>query len=179
MATPETLDAFLDESRRRVDEALHRYLPVPPACPGVLSEAMRYSVFAGGKRLRPILTLAAADAVARATGSTPDLASSLALPAACAIELIHCCSLVCDDLPAFDGSPTRHGKDACHVAFGDAFAILAEHALFAHAFALIARQRDITPLDRVTTVVAAVDFLSAVGDAVGEAEIVSFHRSDM
>ena len=95
-----TLDTFLHESRSRVDEALDRYLPVPPACPPVLSEAMRYSVFAGGKRLRPVLTLAAADAVARSTGSTLDVASHLALPAACAIELIHTYSLIHDDLPA-------------------------------------------------------------------------------
>ena len=138
MATPETLDAFLNESRRRVDEALHHYLPVPPACPGVLSEAMRYSVFAGGKRLRPILTLAAADAVARATGSTPDLGSSLALPAACAIELIHTYSLIHDDLPAMDNDTLRRGRPTLHVVYGDGIAILAGDGLQAAAFTILA-----------------------------------------
>jgi len=138
VATPETLDAFLNESRRRVDEALHHYLPVPPACPGVLSEAMRYSVFAGGKRLRPILTLAAADAVARATGSTPDLGSSLALPAACAIELIHTYSLIHDDLPAMDNDTLRRGRPTLHVVYGDGIAILAGDGLQAAAFTILA-----------------------------------------
>jgi len=138
VAIPETLDVFLNESRRRVDEALHRYLPVPPACPGVLSEAMRYSVFAGGKRLRPILTLAAADAVARATGSTWDLASSLALPAACAIELIHTYSLIHDDLPAMDNDTLRRGRPTLHVVYGDGIAILAGDGLQAAAFTILA-----------------------------------------
>ena len=138
MATAETLDAFVNESRRRVDEALDRYLPVPPACPAVLSEAMRYSVFAGGKRLRPILTLAAADAVARATGSTPDLASGLALPAACAIELIHTYSLIHDDLPAMDNDTLRRGRPTLHVVYGDGIAILAGDGLQAAAFTILA-----------------------------------------
>jgi geranylgeranyl diphosphate synthase type II len=138
VATAETLDAFVNESRRRVDEALHQYLPVPPACPAVLSEAMRYSVFAGGKRLRPILTLAAADAVARATGSTPDLASGLALPAACAIELIHTYSLIHDDLPAMDNDTLRRGRPTLHVVYGDGIAILAGDGLQAAAFTILA-----------------------------------------
>ena len=97
----DSLAAFLDASRARVDAALDRYLPKPPSCPRIMSEAIRYSVFAGGKRFRPVLTLAAADAVARrshdsisvaqgasvAQGFSP--AIELALPAACAIELIH------------------------------------------------------------------------------------------
>jgi len=142
-----TLDTFLDESRRRVDEALDRYLPVPPACPPVLSEAMRYSVFAGGKRLRPILTLAAADAVARSTGSTQDVASSLALPAACAIELIHTYSLIHDDLPAMDNDTLRRGRPTCHVVYGDGIAILAGDGLQAAAFAILAGEPDGDGLD--------------------------------
>jgi geranylgeranyl pyrophosphate synthase len=136
----ETLDAFLSESRKRVDEALERYLPVPPACPAVLSEAMRYSVFAGGKRLRPILTLAAADAVARAAGSARDAAVDLALPAACAIELIHTYSLIHDDLPAMDNDTLRRGRPTLHVVYGDGVAILAGDGLQAAAFAILAAE---------------------------------------
>jgi len=99
---------------------------------------MRYSVFAGGKRLRPILTLAAADAVARATGSTPDLGSSLALPAACAIELIHTYSLIHDDLPAMDNDTLRRGRPTLHVVYGDGIAILAGDGLQAAAFTILA-----------------------------------------
>jgi geranylgeranyl diphosphate synthase type II len=138
VAAAATLDVFLDESRKRVDEALDRYLPVPPACPAVLGEAMRYSVFAGGKRLRPILTLAAADAVARSTGSAPDVATHLALPAACAIELIHTYSLIHDDLPAMDNDTLRRGRPTLHVVYGDGIAILAGDGLQAAAFAILA-----------------------------------------
>jgi geranylgeranyl diphosphate synthase, type II len=137
-----TLDTFLDESRKRVDEALDRYLPVPPACPPVLSEAMRYSVFAGGKRLRPILTLAAADAVARSTGSTPEAACHRALAAACAIELIHTYSLIHDDLPAMDNDTLRRGRPTLHVVYGDGIAILAGDGLQAAAFAVLTGEPD-------------------------------------
>ncbi len=136
----ETLDAFLTESRRRVDAAIDRYLPVPPACPAVISEAMRYSVLAGGKRLRPILTLAAADAIARAETLPADAAFELALPAACAIELIHTYSLIHDDLPAMDNDTLRRGRPTLHVVYGDGIAILAGDGLQPEAFALLARE---------------------------------------
>jgi geranylgeranyl pyrophosphate synthase len=103
---------------------------------------MRYSVFAGGKRLRPILTLAAADAVARSTGSRPDVASHLALPAACAIELIHTYSLIHDDLPAMDNDTLRRGRPTLHVVYGDGIAILAGDGLQAAAFAILAGEPD-------------------------------------
>ena len=98
---------------------------------------MRYSVMAGGKRLRPILVLAAADAVSR--GTTAD-AISLALPAACAVEFIHTYSLIHDDLPAMDNDTLRRGRPTLHVVFGDGLAILAGDALQAEAFALLARE---------------------------------------
>jgi geranylgeranyl diphosphate synthase type II len=101
---------------------------------------MRYSVFAGGKRLRPILTLAAADAVARAGGESREAAFELALPAACAIELIHTYSLIHDDLPAMDNDTLRRGRPTLHVVYGDGIAILAGDGLQAEAFSLLARQ---------------------------------------
>jgi geranylgeranyl diphosphate synthase type II len=134
------LDQFLAGARLRVDEALERYLPSPPECPALVSEAMRYSVFAGGKRLRPILTLAAADAIARAGQSPAEIAFELALPAACAVELIHTYSLIHDDLPAMDNDTLRRGRPTLHVAYGDGIAILAGDGLQAEAFALLARE---------------------------------------
>src|SRR5262245_53529733 len=101
---------------------------------------MRYSVFAGGKRLRPVLTLAAADAVARSIGSAPGVARSHALPAACAIELIHSYSLIHDDLPAMDNDTLRRGRPTLHVVYGDGIAILAGDGLQAAAFAILARE---------------------------------------
>jgi geranylgeranyl diphosphate synthase type II len=137
----EALAVFLTDARARVDAALDRYLPRSPACPEIVGDAMRYSVFAGGKRLRPILTLAAADAVARlrrATDSVPVF--DLALPAACAIELIHTYSLIHDDLPAMDNDTLRRGRPTLHVVYGDGVAILAGDGLQAEAFALLARE---------------------------------------
>ena len=141
MTVADALAAFLSDARVRVDEALERYLPAPPACPEIVSAAMRYSVFAGGKRLRPILTLAAADAVAR-TGAAvaAESAVDLALPAACAIELIHTYSLIHDDLPAMDNDTLRRGRPTLHVVYGDGVAILAGDGLQAEAFALLARE---------------------------------------
>ncbi|CCO08925.1 polyprenyl synthetase family protein [Desulforamulus hydrothermalis] len=116
---------------RQVDEALHNYLPPADAYPAVLHEAMRYSVFAGGKRLRPILVLAAAKAVG---GNTDKI-----MPVACALELIHTYSLVHDDLPAMDNDDYRRGRPTNHKVYGEATAILVGDALLTLAFELVAR----------------------------------------
>jgi geranylgeranyl diphosphate synthase type II len=136
----DSLAAFLERARHDVDAALERYLPRPPACPAVVSDAMRYSVFAGGKRLRPSLTLAAADAVARAGAGDTHHAAEMALPAACAMELLHTYSLIHDDLPAMDNDTLRRGRPTLHVVYGDGIAILAGDGLQAEAFALTARE---------------------------------------
>ena len=96
-----SLSDYLTTRRAQIDEALARFLPAPPACPPSVHEAMRYSLLAGGKRLRPILTLAAAETVGG------EHAVNLALPAACAIEFIHTYSLIHDDLPAMDDDSLR------------------------------------------------------------------------
>src|SRR3989442_4491279 len=141
---PPSMGDSLNTARIQVDEALDRYLPRPPVCPAIVSDAMRYSVFAGGKRLRPILTLAAADAVERANvrhrPSGAGEATLLALPAACAIEMIHTYSLIHDDLPAMDNDTLRRGRPTLHVVYGDGIAILAGDGLHAEAFALLARE---------------------------------------
>ena len=131
---------WLDARRRDVDAALERYLPSAPACPPRVGDAMRYSLFAGGKRLRPVLALASAEAVALANGADPGAARDAALPSACALELIHTYSLVHDDLPAMDDDTLRRGRPTNHVVFGEGLAILAGDGLLTEAFALMARE---------------------------------------
>jgi geranylgeranyl pyrophosphate synthase len=128
------LDSYLAARRDEIEAALVAYLPAPPATPSVVADAMRYSVLAGGKRLRPVLTVTAADAVAGAEGR------ALALPAACAIEMIHTYSLIHDDLPAMDDDTMRRGRPTLHVVAGDGMAILAGDGLQAEAFRLMARE---------------------------------------
>lgn len=121
------LQSYLKEQKARVDAALDRLLPPEEAEPQVLHRAMRYTLFAGGKRLRPILALAAFEA----TGGT-DL--ERVMPLACSLELIHTFSLIHDDLPAMDDDDFRRGKPSSHRVFGEGMAILAGDALFAAAF---------------------------------------------
>ena len=123
---------YLRARRAEVDAALATVLPRPPECPLPVADAMQYSLTAGGKRLRPILCLASADAVG---GRRED-----ALPAACAIELIHTYSLIHDDLPAMDNDTMRRGRPTLHVVAGEGMAILAGDGLLTEAFGLIARQ---------------------------------------
>ena len=105
-----TLKNYLDARREDINKALKFFLPVPPDCPPSLATAMSYSLESGGKRLRPILCLASAEAVAeRETPDNSKNARALALPAACAIELIHTYSLIHDDLPAMDNDTLRRG----------------------------------------------------------------------
>jgi geranylgeranyl diphosphate synthase type II len=134
------LRGWLEARRAEVDAALERYLPAAPACPPRVGEAMRYSLFAGGKRLRPILALAAADAVAAANHADAARALADALPAACALELIHTYSLIHDDLPAMDDDTLRRGRPTSHIVFGEGQAILAGDGLLTEAFALMARE---------------------------------------
>ena len=143
MTPPVDLEEYLRAQRVHIDAALSRALPTAPGCLAVIAEAMRYSVFAGGKRVRPILTLAAAEAVAASQPSPGDSPASspleLALPAACAIELIHTYSLIHDDLPAMDDDTLRRGRPTAHVVYGEGIAILAGDGLLTEAFGLMAR----------------------------------------
>ena len=143
MTPPADLEEYLRAQRVHIDAALGRALPTAPGCPAVIADAMRYSVFAGGKRVRPILTLAAAEAVAASQPSSGDSPASspleLALPAACAIELIHTYSLIHDDLPAMDDDTLRRGRPTAHVVYGEGIAILAGDGLLTEAFGLMAR----------------------------------------
>jgi geranylgeranyl diphosphate synthase type II len=125
------LKAYLQRTTTTVDEGLDRFLPAAKMRPTTLHQAMRYSLFAGGKRIRPALVLAAAEACA---GS-----QDAALPAACAIECIHTYSLIHDDLPAMDNDDFRRGKPTNHKVFGEGIAILAGDALLTVAFEILAQ----------------------------------------
>jgi geranylgeranyl diphosphate synthase type II len=123
------LKSYLRAEHGLVDSALDDILPAEEDSPTLLHQAMRYSVFAGGKRLRPILVLA----TGRALGASPEVL----MPAACAVELVHTYSLIHDDLPTFDDDDLRRGQPTSHVVFGEAIAVLAGDALQTQAFAAL------------------------------------------
>jgi geranylgeranyl diphosphate synthase type II len=129
------LDDIWQRYRERVNAELARYVGQVADCPPRLQEAMAYSLLAGGKRLRPVLVMLACEAC----GGDPERA----LPAACAIEMIHTYSLIHDDLPAMDDDDLRRGRPTNHVVFGEALAILAGDALLTLAFEVLAR--DVQP----------------------------------
>ena len=126
-----TFSEYLNHQQQRIDEALHRWVPPESAPPESVHNAMRYSLFAGGKRIRPVLCIAAAKAVS----DSPTGVES----AACTLELIHTYSLIHDDLPAMDNDDLRRGRPTCHKVFGEAMAILAGDALLTLAFQVLAQ----------------------------------------
>jgi geranylgeranyl diphosphate synthase type II len=129
------LKAYLQDRQKIVEEALEHYLPGEDNIPADIYKAVRYSVFNGGKRIRPILCLAAAEAVGGDLGQ--------AIPVACALELIHSYSLIHDDLPAMDDDDFRRGKPTCHKVFGENIAILAGDALLTEAFVLLSHMEKV------------------------------------
>lgn len=157
------LQAYLEQQQSIVEDALERSLPIVE--PEKIYEAMRYSLLAGGKRLRPILCLATCDLV----GGT----SAIALPTACALEMIHTMSLIHDDLPAMDNDDYRRGKLTNHKIYGEDIAILAGDGLLAYAFEYIAvNTHDVAP-ERIVRVVANL------GRAVGAAGLVGGQVVDL
>jgi geranylgeranyl diphosphate synthase, type II len=174
--TATELSAYLDARLAEVEAALTSILPASPNCPPVVLEAMQYSLMAGGKRLRPILCLASADAVG---GDR-----SLAMPAACAIELIHTYSLVHDDLPAMDDDTMRRGRPTLHVVAGEGMAILAGDGLLTEAFHVLAREpRTSDPaliarkLRVIETIAGAAGAVGMVGGQAIDLASVTPHRS--
>lgn len=175
---------FKAELKKRaavVERALEKYLPPVDAYPSLIHRAMRYSTLGGGKRLRPVLAMAAAEA---AGGSPLDV-----LPAACALELIHTYSLIHDDLPSMDNDDYRRGKLTSHKVFGEAVAVLAGDALLTFAFELLSESKCPDP-ERVVKVIGevatgagtmgliggqVVDTFSA-GEEINEETIEYIHR---
>ena len=176
------LKRYLAARQKEVDRALDRFLPKATVAPSTIHRAMRYSLFAGGKRLRPILCLAAAEACGGKI--------SAALPHACAVECIHTYSLIHDDLPSMDNDDLRRGRPTCHKVFGDAIAILAGDALLTIAFEIVARAkpvrrydlrellRDITHAAGSQKLIAGqVGDLEAEGRRITPAELRSIHQN--
>jgi geranylgeranyl diphosphate synthase type II len=146
-----------------IEAALGDYTDLSPGCPSRLREAMRYSLLAPGKRLRPMLALLAAEAC----GGDP----LAAMPAACAVEMVHAYSLVHDDLPAMDDDDLRRGRPTCHKVFGEALAILAGDALLALAFEVLAG--GVRPPE------AAASCCAALAAAAGPCQLVGGQADDM
>ncbi len=153
------LTAYLDERRRLIEDALDRYLPSTTCRPERLHEAIRYSVLAPGKRLRPILVLASAESV----GGRPEDV----LPTACALECIHAFSLIHDDLPCMDNDDYRRGRLTNHKVYGEAMAMLAGDALLTFAFELIAENAAVVPGERIVPVVKMISVATGTAGMVG------------
>ena len=161
---PRTLDDVLRERAEVARQALDAALVCPDEPSRPLYEAMRYMVLGGGKKVRPALVLLAAEACG---GSADE-----ALPAACAVEMVHTYSLIHDDLPAMDNDDLRHGRPSCHKAFGEAMAILAGDALLTEAFAVLAtRVADAAQSQRLAAELAvAAGAVGMVGGQVADLE---------
>jgi geranylgeranyl diphosphate synthase type II len=158
------LKTYIDHQRTRVDTALDRFLPPEDMVPATMHRAMRHSMFAGGKRLRPVLCLAAAEALGE-TGDT-------VLAPACALETLHTFTLIHDDLPCMDDDDLRRGKPTCHKVFGDAVAVLAGDALQALSFELVS---DLPAMGRY----GASDFVHALAIASGSRNVVAGQVLDL
>ncbi|MFZ5644069.1 MAG: polyprenyl synthetase family protein [Bacillota bacterium] len=150
----------LNERAIIVNGALESYLPSYNDYPGIIHEAIRYSIFAGGKRLRPALALAGAEILG---GNARDI-----LPVACSLEMIHTYSLIHDDLPAMDDDDLRRGMPTCHKKYGEAIAILAGDALLTMAFELIAK----CPLTAIITPDRILRVLSEISVAAGTSGLI-------
>ncbi len=154
------LEAYLRDRIRLVEEALFKYLPAENNTPAEIYKAVRYSVFAGGKRIRPILCLAAAEACGG------NIASSM--PVACSLELIHTYSLIHDDLPSMDNDDFRRGKPTCHKVFGENIAILAGDALLTEAFVLLSRAEKVdSSAEKLLAVIHEIAQAAGIAGMVG------------
>jgi geranylgeranyl diphosphate synthase type II len=153
-----SLAEYLARQQARVDDALQHWVPTEPTLPESIHKAMRYSLFAGGKRIRPILCMAAAEAVSDSPVGIESCASTL--------ELIHTYSLIHDDLPALDNDDLRRGVPTNHKVFGDAIAILAGDALLTLAFQVLA-QMDCAPDRKVALIAELSTAAGTVGGMIG------------
>ena len=160
------LQKYVQEKAALVDQSLQELLPAEGVYPPIIHQAMRYSIFAGGKRLRPILCLAAAEAVGKASGPL--------LPVACALEMLHTYSLIHDDLPAMDDDDYRRGKLTNHKVYGEGIAVLAGDALLTYAFEVLARYSRQNPAQGT-----ALQVLEEIALAVGTAGMIGGQVVDL
>ena len=154
-----TLAEYMAAQQKAVDAALDRWVPAKDENPATIHGAMRYSLFAGGKRIRPLLTIAAAQAVSDAPVGIESCA--------CALEMIHTYSLIHDDLPALDNDDLRRGRPTCHKVYGDAMAILAGDALLTLAFEVLAKMEYADASKRIELVRELATASGTVGGMIG------------
>jgi geranylgeranyl diphosphate synthase type II len=154
-----TIAEYIAEQQKRVERALDRWVPAEQQDPAIIHRAMRYSLFAGGKRIRPVLAMSAAEVVSDATEGIES--------AACSLELIHTYSLIHDDLPALDNDDLRRGRPTCHKVFGDAMAILAGDALLTLAFEGLAKLEGVEAARRIALVSELASASGTVGGMIG------------
>ncbi len=150
---------YLAQQQKVVDQTLDRWVPSETTPPQIIHKAMRYSLFAGGKRIRPILVMAAADAVGGGHGGAENCA--------CALELIHTYSLIHDDLPALDNDDVRRGRPTCHKMFSEAMAILAGDALLTLAFEVLSRLPEVEAARRAELVRELAIAAGSAGGMIG------------
>lgn len=169
-----TLEEFLAAQQKLIETTLDRLVPPETAHPQTIHKAMRYSLFAGGKRIRPILCIAAANAVSDSAAGVES--------AACTLELIHTYSLIHDDLPALDNDDLRRGRPTCHKVFGDAMAILAGDALLTLAFQVLSQltadaERRVRLVEELSVAAGTVGGMigGQVSDLEGEGKTPTIH----
>ncbi|MEI9812023.1 MAG: polyprenyl synthetase family protein [Acidobacteriota bacterium] len=150
---------YIAYQQKRIDTALDKWVPAESQDPSGIHKAMRYSLFAGGKRVRPLLAIAAAEAVSNNISGIES--------AACSLELIHTYSLIHDDLPALDNDDLRRGRPTCHKVFGDAMAILAGDALLTLAFEVLAKFNGVDGHRRIQLVAELATASGTVGGMIG------------
>jgi len=165
---------FLEDKKNNIDKALDEYLPSEEKSPSIIHKAMRYSVFGGGKRIRPILTLATAELFGKDTESV--------IKAACGIELIHTFSLIHDDLPCIDNDDFRRGKPSNHKVFGEAIALLAGDALLVSGFDLIIKNSDVKEIKKqsILQLIKEISFYIGTENMLGgQVEDITLKNEDI
>ncbi len=158
-ASAATIIDYFKTQSARVEQWLERLLPTVAEAPATIHEAMRYSIFAGGKRLRPALVIA--------TGEIFDADERALLPTACALEMIHTYSLIHDDLPAMDNDDLRRGRPTNHKVYGEAIAILAGDALLTQAFITLAQMEGATPENKIRVISEVAQAAGTVKALIG------------
>lgn len=159
-----TIREYIAATAEQVDQALDCMLPPETASPATIHQAMRYSIFAGGKRIRPVLCIAAAEAC----GGN----ASTAMPAACAVETLHTYTLIHDDLPCMDNDDLRRGKPTNHKVFGEGIAVLAGDALLTEAFAILARLPE-------NASYSVADYVRELAEATGSRQLIGGQVLDL
>ena len=167
-------EKYLENNKNIIDKTLDEYLPPEENPPSIIHKAMRYSVFGGGKRIRPILTLATAELFGKDTESV--------IKTACGIELIHTFSLIHDDLPCIDNDDFRRGKPSSHKVFGEAIALLAGDALLVSGFDLIIKNSEVKEIKKqsILKVIKETSFYIGTENMLGgQVEDISLKNEDV